>query len=83
MNKEVSISARITNELSEQLSLLSNATGRSKSWVINEALRAYLKSETAFLDAVEEGMQDIEKGRMISHDEVMREIREKISKAQR
>src|SRR5207248_11633862 len=40
-----------------ELERLAEATGRSKSWLINEALRSYVANEQQFLAAVEEGKQ--------------------------
>ena len=62
MVKDVTISARISEELSEQLTSLAQALGRNRSWVIEEALRGYIASEQQFLTAVEEGLRDLEAG---------------------
>ena len=79
MPNEVTISARIPDEINDQLTRLSEATGRTKSWVIKEALRSYLLSESAFLEAIEEGLADIRAGRVTPHEEVRAEIRRKIA----
>ena len=55
MAKSVPIAARIDADLDGELERLAEATGRSKSWLVNEALRSYVASEQQFLAAVEEG----------------------------
>ncbi|MFN8517424.1 MAG: ribbon-helix-helix protein, CopG family [Thermomicrobiales bacterium] len=77
MVKDVTISARISEELSEQLTSLAQALGRNRSWVIEEALRGYIASEQQFLTAVEEGLRDLEAGNVLDHDEVMAEMDER------
>jgi predicted transcriptional regulator len=73
---DITISARIPEELSEQLTTLAQALGRNRSWIIKEALRGYIASEQQFLEAVNEGLRDIEAGHVIDHQVVMDEIDE-------
>lgn len=75
--KEVTISARIPQELSEELTSLAQALKRNRSWVIEEALRGYIASEKQFLDAVEEGLRDLEAGDVVDHAEVVEMMRER------
>ena len=72
--KEVTISARIPEELSQQLTALAQGLQRNRSWVIKEALRGYIASEKQFLEAVEEGIQDMKAGKVVPHEVVMHEI---------
>jgi predicted transcriptional regulator len=69
--KAVTISARIPEELSDQLSTLAEALQRNRSWVIEEALRGYIASEQQFLEAVDEGLREIEAGEGVEHEEVV------------
>ncbi|HEX5415338.1 MAG TPA: ribbon-helix-helix protein, CopG family [Chloroflexota bacterium] len=71
--KAVTISARIPEELSQQLTILAEALRRNRSWVIEEAIRSYIESEKQFLEAVEEGIRADESGDTVPHEEVMRE----------
>lgn len=77
MMKDVTVSARIPAELEQQIDTLATATRRSRSWVIEEALRAYVNTELQFLEAVEEGIQGMEAGEVVSHFEVVNAIRSK------
>jgi predicted transcriptional regulator len=73
--KEVTITARIDAELAARLSRLSELEGRSKSWLVGEALKSYLEAELAFIEAVEEGRRDLREGRTLSHEEVVAAFR--------
>ncbi|HEY8597688.1 MAG TPA: ribbon-helix-helix protein, CopG family [Thermomicrobiales bacterium] len=82
--KDVTISARIPEELSDQLSTLAQALRRNRSWVIEEALRGYIASETEFLEAVDEGLRAAESGDVVEHEAVnaiMAERRQRLLKA--
>ena len=71
MKAEVSISAKVPEELSQQVDRLAAATRRNRSWVVEEALRLYLTQELEFLEAVEEGIREMEAGDVIDHSEVV------------
>jgi predicted transcriptional regulator len=71
MSKSITLAARVDAELDAELSRLATATGRSKSWLINEALRSYVANEQQFLAAVEEGKQALKDGRVIDHETVV------------
>ena len=79
MSETVALSTRVDRELSEQLERLAEATGRKKVWLINEALRAYLAAETAFIAAVEEGRADAQAGRVRPFEEYAAELRQRLS----
>ena len=51
MPKSVTVAARVDANLDRELERLAEATGRSKSWLINEALRSYVANEQQFLAA--------------------------------
>ncbi|MGH2458092.1 MAG: CopG family ribbon-helix-helix protein [Chloroflexota bacterium] len=72
--KEVTISARIPEELSQQITLIAQALRRNRSWVIEEALRGYIESEKQFIEAVEEGIRADNAGDTVPHETLMGEI---------
>ena len=80
MPDDVVIDARIPAELDEALSRLASARRKSKSALVQEALAEFVLSEEAFAAAVEEGLADARAGRLVDHDEVMREIRQLLHK---
>jgi RHH-type rel operon transcriptional repressor/antitoxin RelB len=71
MPKSVTVAARIDADLDSELERLASATGRSKSWLISEALRSYVANEQQFLAAVEEGKQALRDGRVVDHATVI------------
>ena len=80
MPDDVVIDALIPAELDEALSRLASARRKSKSALVREALAEFVLSEEAFAAAVEEGLADARAGRLVDHDEVMREIRQLLHK---
>jgi predicted transcriptional regulator len=71
MNKPVNIGARISDELNDSLGKLAHATGRSKSWLISEAVRSYVETEAQFIAAVEQGLAEMAAGELVGHDVVV------------
>ena len=71
MSKSVTIAARVDSDLDGELERLAEATGRSKSWLINEALRSYVANEQQFLAAVQEGKEALRAGRVLDHATVV------------
>jgi predicted transcriptional regulator len=72
--RTVTIGARISEELDRDLARLAAATGRSKSWLVGDALRSYVQSEKAFVEAVEEGIKAADEGRLVDHEAVVAEF---------
>ena len=67
MSKSVAIAARVDADLDAELNRLATVTGRSKSRLVNEALRSFVANEQQFLAAVEEGKQALREGRVVDH----------------
>jgi predicted transcriptional regulator len=72
--RTVKIAARISEELDRDLAKLATATGRSRSWLVADALTSYVQSENAFIEAVEEGIKAYEEGRVVDHETVVAEF---------
>lgn len=73
MEKDVTISARIPKKLAAQVNLLSKQYQRSRSWLVEEALRHYVVDEMAFIEAVEEGRKAFRRGDVVAHKDVVAE----------
>ena len=71
MSKSITLATRVDADLDAELSRLATTTGRTKSWLINEALRSFVANEQQFLTAVEEGKQAMREGRVIDHETVV------------
>lgn len=67
MTKSVTLAARVDAGLDAEIGRLAEATGRTKSWLVNEALRSYVASEQEFLAAVEDGKKALREGRIVDH----------------
>jgi predicted transcriptional regulator len=70
MPKEVTVSTRVTEELAEKMDLLSGQVGRTRSWLLHEALKVYVASELEFIEAVQEGLTDLAQGNVVNHEQV-------------
>ncbi len=68
-------SFRLDNDLEEKLNSISSNLSRSKSWIINDALRLYIAREEKkqqMLRETEEALADLEAERVVSGEEVMK-----------
>ena len=68
---QITISARIPESLGAQIDQLATVLDRNRSWIVEEALRAYIEDEIEFIKAVQEGLDAYEAGRVIPHEEVI------------
>jgi predicted transcriptional regulator len=64
------ISVRLPKELAEQLASLAQSTKRTKSFCAVEAIKNYLRQEAWQIEAIEEGLQSADAGRMVNHEDV-------------
>ena len=69
------IAARVDDSLAAELNQLAQQTGRSKSVLIEQALRSYVASERDLLAKVDAGLADLEAGRLTDHKAVAAAIR--------
>ncbi|MBF8272994.1 MAG: hypothetical protein HW380_2099 [Magnetococcales bacterium] len=54
------LSVRISDDLKDGLSKLVESTGRTKSFLTNEALRQYLEQEAWQIQAIQEAVREVE-----------------------
>jgi len=67
-------SVRLRDDLQEPLEAAAERLQRSKGWIINQALEAYLRNETSqerLRRETLEGLADVEAGRLFDGDEVL------------
>ena len=76
MAKTHVITARVSPDVAEALELLARRLERSRAWIVSEAVSAYVAEQTEFLDFIDEGIEDLESGRWISHEDLVREMKE-------
>ena len=68
-------SFRLDDDLQEKLDTTANRIKRSKGWIINDALRRYIEQEELkqrMFEETQEALADIEAGRVVSGEEVMK-----------
>jgi predicted transcriptional regulator len=71
---EKTISFRAVAEKIDALDSLAAALDRSRSYLINEAITNYIELQ-AYQDAlVRKGLEEMRKGRVVSHDEVVKRV---------
>jgi predicted transcriptional regulator len=64
------VNVRLGGEVLEQLDELAREMDRSRSYLIEQAVREFVEREYASLSAVEEGECEIEAGKGIPHEQV-------------
>ena len=69
------VAARVDDDLAAELDQLAQQTGRTRSVLIEQALRSYVTSERDFLAKVDVGLADLEAGRLTNHETVAAAIR--------
>jgi predicted transcriptional regulator len=74
MSKTAVITARVNPETLSMLDALAARMRRSRAWIVGEALKDYVADQTAFLDFVQEGVDDLDAGRTVTHEEMIREL---------
>ena len=78
--KSVTVGARISPKLDASLDRLSRLTGRAKSWLLCEAIEAYVANEADFIAAVEAGFADAKAGRVVNHEAVAKHFERQFKK---
>jgi predicted transcriptional regulator len=71
------LSIRLPEETKEKLTKLSNATGRTKSFLAVEAIEAYCQSQAWQIEAIQKGIESAEKGELVDHDTLKQKWLEK------
>lgn len=75
MKTEKTISFRADSEKIEALDSLAAAQDRTRSYLINQAISNYIELHEYQDTLVEKGLDEMRKGRVVSHDEVIRRIK--------
>lgn len=70
------ITLRLPVDLLDQIEEIAKACGRTRSWVMVRAMRAYVAAEGDDILAIERGRQEVEEGKVYDLDTVLAEIDE-------
>jgi predicted transcriptional regulator len=69
------ISLRVDEEKAEKLESLAKATDRSRSWLLEQALDAYLEVQAWQVEQIEKGMAELRADEGVSHERVSEWLR--------
>ena len=75
MKQLVRVDATLDPQSLSRIERLAADRGVPAATLIGEALERYLEHEAWFIKKVEEGLRDVEEGRVHSHEEVMDEMK--------
>lgn len=67
------LSLRIASSTKKRIEALAQATRRSKSFVVEEAINQYLELNEWQIESIERGLEDVKAGRVISHEDMLKE----------
>ena len=68
------ITIRTDSELAVKVAALASAMGRSRNWVIEDALRQYVEAQAWQIEGIKDAMASLDKGEGIPHEQVMSEM---------
>lgn len=71
------VTAKLPEELVMRLDEIGERIGRSKSWMLRQALGEWLTEEQRRYELTLEALQAVDEGRTIPHDQVVRAVRER------
>ena len=72
---------RISPEKQRQLDALAQVLDRSRNWVVSDAIDQYLDVQAWQIEQIRHGVEEADRGELVSHEEVSTEARAKIRKA--
>ncbi len=57
-----SMSVRIPEEIEQKLAILAESTGRTKSWITNQAIQSYLDRELWQINEIKKAIREADSG---------------------
>lgn len=75
------VTVRLKPETKSRLEALALHTRRTKSFLAGEAIADYVERELAIVEAITRGLDDVEAGRTIPHEEVKKRVMATIERA--
>ncbi len=70
MSRTVPLSLRISERKAHDIEALAKATDRSKSWLLEQALDAYLDTQSWQVARIEQGLAELDSGEGRPHEAV-------------
>lgn len=65
-----SMSVRIPEDVEQKLTQLAESTGRTKSWIANQAIQDYLERELWQINEIKEALNEADSGQFANEDDV-------------
>lgn len=65
-----SVSIRIPEDVEKKLAQLAKSTGRTKSWITNQAIQDYLERELWQINEIKNALKEADSGQFASPDDV-------------
>jgi len=72
-----SVSFRLKKQIKNDLATLSEATGRSQTFIVEEALQEYIDLNMWQINAINEGIKQANEGKLLSTEEVLERLEKK------
>jgi predicted transcriptional regulator len=80
-NAEKTISFRALADKIDALDKLASAQDRSRSYLINEAITNYVELHAYHDELVHNGLEQMRKGRVVSHADVVKRLKKRTRRA--
>jgi len=80
MSKTAVITTRVDEETLARVDQVAKATGRSRAWFAEKAIREAAEREADFLAFVQVGIDAADRGELIPHEHVVAEIEQMIAR---
>jgi predicted transcriptional regulator len=77
------LTVRLPPEVKDQLAELAHRTRRTSSFLAGEAIADYVARELEIVEKINEGLEDVRAGRVVSHELVMDETQAIIEAAEK
>ncbi|MFL5259989.1 MAG: CopG family ribbon-helix-helix protein [Hyphomicrobiales bacterium] len=83
MADSVTLTIRLEKEVKEKLARLAEHARRTKSFLAAEAIEQYVGRELDIIEGIEEGIEDMRAGRLVSHREAISKLHTAVNRAQK
>lgn len=77
------LTIRLAPETLQRLDAVAAATRRSRSFIANEALEAWINREIELIEDIRIGLDEAKAGKVVPHERVMRDLDAAIERATR
>lgn len=75
-----SVSFRLKKQIKNDLATLADSTGRSQTFLVEEALQNYIDLNLWQINAIKEGIKQADNGNLLSTEEVLERLEKKCAK---